>query len=81
MSFKYTVPSLLLPEVEAKLCCQSSPLHQLNSPQQFDLAIGPGFHHLLRQEQSEIVSGEVSPGLEKNNKEITKNLTHEKLTL
>lgn len=55
---KYTVPSLLLQEVEAKLYCQSSPLHQSNSPQQSDPAIGPGSHHLLRQEQSEIVSGE-----------------------
>lgn len=63
---KYTVPSLLLQEVEAKLYCQSSPLRQLNSPQQFDPVTGPGSHHLLHQEQSEIVSGEASPGLEKN---------------
>lgn len=63
---KHTIPSLLLQEVEAKLYCQSSPLHQSNFPQQFDPVTGPDSHRLLRQEQNEIVSGEALPGLEKN---------------
>jgi len=67
---QYTIPSLLLQEVEAKLYCQSSPLHQLNCPQQFDLVTVPGSHHLLHQEQSETVSGEASLGLEKKEDKI-----------
>lgn len=69
---QYTIPSLLLPEVEAKLYCQSSPLHQSNCPQQFDLVTVPGSHHLLHQEQSETVSGEASLGLEKKEDKIWK---------
>lgn len=71
---QYTIPSLLLQEVEAKLYCQSSLLHQLNCPQQFDLVTVPGSHHLLHQEQTETVSGEASLGLEKENEDkILKN--------